>query len=64
MPYPQNRPHKIPEHFNQAQRDGLACVHCGRQSEPMQPAAAWRNFSLSECVDRDACTALLVASTD
>jgi hypothetical protein len=66
MPVNQPPPQKIPEHFNQAQRDGLACVHCGRQSEPMRPAQAWqRNFSsLSECADRDACTDLLLASTD
>jgi hypothetical protein len=56
----------VPEHLNQKQRDGLACIHCGRQNEPMGLAEAWfSNFStLYECVDRDACTELLVASTD
>jgi hypothetical protein len=56
----------VPEHLNQKQRDGLACVHRGRQNEPMVLAEAWlSNFStFYECVDRDACTELLVASTD
>ncbi len=59
-------PRKMPEHLSQQQRDGLACVHCGRQNEPMRPSEVFGySFSaLSECVDRDACTDLPVASTD
>lgn len=54
---------KLPEHLSQEQRAGLACVHCGRQSEPMRPSEAWPRFTtLYECVDRDACTDLQQSS--
>jgi hypothetical protein len=54
-------PPKLPEHLNQEQRDGLACVHCGQQNRPMQPVEAWSNLriQLFECIDTDACADLM-----
>ena len=49
---------QAPQHLNQEQRDGLACVQCGQQSREMQPVEAWSGrfrTELLECIDQIAC---------
>ena len=51
----------LPEHLSQDERDGLACVYCGRADRPMQPVEVWNTLrnQLFECIDRDACDSLM-----
>ena len=50
----------LPEHLNEAQLDGRACIRCGHEAEPgeaMRPVEAWSESSaqLFECADVEAC---------
>ena len=51
----------LPDHLNEAQLDGRACIHCGHEAEigeAMRPVEAWSEQSaqLFECADVEACT--------